>query len=169
MLYAADVVPHQVKCCVLGHTKQPGCCKNPAPYWQSVQADTPLSSVVPIAGGTGARTSVSHHSLEKPYATQFAQAQHNARMAAHVSGGAVPRSDLELIMAQPTSPPHLHFEHQQAAQQSTDSIDAGALQLDESGQSITSYQKQSRGGGRGTPLGQSGKGRGRGRHRVTIQ
>ena len=108
---------------------------------------------------------MSHYSLEEPYAMHTAQAQQNAHLAADVSGGALPHSDLELTTAQANLPQHLHFLHQQAAQQSTD---LESMHLKQSGKSTSSNQKQSRRGGHGTPLGQSDKGRGRGRHRVAI-
>ena len=129
-----------------------------------MQADTPSPLVMPIAGGNRAQTSTSHQSLEEPYA---AQTQHNACVAADVSGGTLPHSDIELTTALSNSPQHLQFLHQQAPQQSTD---AGTQQLSNfEAKSITSSQKQSRRGGRGPPLGRSGRGRGRGRHRVTIE
>lgn len=132
-----------------------------------MQADNPSSSVVPIAGGIGTRTPVSQHSLDEPYVSHTATAEHNARLAAVVADAALPHSDLELTTAHSSLPQHLQVPHHQAAQQSTD---AETLQLNTSGaKSIASNQNQSRGAGRGTPLGQSGKGRGRGRHRVTIE
>lgn len=85
-------------------------------------------------------------------------------LATNVSGADLPQhvSNLKL---ESNWPQHLHSLHQQAAAQSTN---AEAVQPKKAGtNTVTASSKQSR-GGRGAPLGRSGKGRGRGRHRVTI-
>lgn len=125
-----------------------------------MQADTCVSSVMSSADATGAQ-------IYERQATDIAQNQRNTHPATYdVAGGLLQQQpDMDLNAAQPHL---LKYSQQQALQAKQQTTDARPVQLNEcAAKDVTSGLKHSK-GGRGPPLGPTGRGRGRGRQRVAI-
>ena len=140
-----------------------------------VQVHTLVSTVVPAANASGAQASSLSQSTYERQATHMPQRQCNAQPEAdNCATGSSKKMDDEGLMPQQNpggdlnaAQPHLP-QYPEAAQTKQQTEDAGPVQFSETGgKDIMSSMKRSK-GGRGAPLGQSGRGRGRGRHRVAI-
>ena len=130
-----------------------------------VQVDTLVSPFIPAANDSGAQASLLSQSTYERQATHMPQRQCNAQLEAHNCATGLPQQNPggDLNAAQPHLP-----QYPEAAQTKQQTADAGPVQCSETGgKDIMSSMKQSK-GGRGAPLGQSGRGRGRGRHRVAL-
>ncbi|KAL3136676.1 hypothetical protein ABBQ38_005914 [Trebouxia sp. C0009 RCD-2024] len=134
-------------------------CEQPA---VAPQVDTFVSTAV--ADASGAPTSSLSQSTDEHQATDAAR-QCNACLKAEdvAAGSPLQHPDTEQSPAQPHLP-----QYSKAPQTNQQTADGSSVQLDEpGGKHMAPHEKKSK-GGRGAPLGGSGRGRGWGRHRVTL-
>lgn len=127
-----------------------------------IQVDTFVSTAV--ADASGAPTSSLSQSTDEHQATDAAR-QCNACLKAEdvAAGSPLQHPDTEQSPAQPHLP-----QYSKAPQTNQQTADGSSVQLDEpGGKHMAPHEKKSK-GGRGAPLGGSGRGRGWGRHRVTL-
>lgn len=133
-------------------------CEQPA-------AAPQVNILVSTAVACGAQRSSLSQSTDEHQAADAAQRRCHACLQAEDVAAGLPQQHpgQELTAATP------HFsEYSQAPQTNQQTADAGSVQFTEpGGKHIAPSVKQSK-GGRGAPLGGSGRGRGRGRHMVTI-